>query len=282
MAEQKDVHGQVTEQLEQQVSEKVVKESPFVELEGKNLTFASLRDGDLIFQDDQENQYRVDPKELPISLETRGMLEALRYMQNMGKEKILKSIRDAERMAKQEGRPVQEVYTERLQKNIMDHVIKSRYAILNQVRESIGKLDQYQQKIRSQEKAVNEKLGKLYRHQREGKIDEEAFERDKEKLLVFKEQILTNKEKHRETEERLAETLKRELRTLFPDIKTDHLDLKGAFEIAAAAGMGQTFKDTNELRDFLKQEQLPDLLKDVEQGLETIEIEIEEHITFER
>lgn len=265
---QLELHTQATEQLKKEIYQHLSKEFPSLVKEEKTLTFDTLEDREFIFLDQEQNRYSIHEKELPLSLETKAMIDAYQYMKNEGKEQVLKDIREAQKAAEREGRPAQEVYAEKTQKDVVQNVMKYRFAHLSQIKDAMDLLDRVKKGIRTQEKDLNHQIKNLNKDYREGKIGKEAFEKEKEKLSKSKEHISKNIERCRTQEGRLKQGLQGELKKMFPEMKVNHLSLKSAFEITAAvSGKEKPFKSAKELNHFLKEKNFPNLSKEVEKGL---------------
>ncbi|TCS94865.1 hypothetical protein [Hazenella coriacea] len=263
-----EIHTQATEALETESNDHLAKEVSSVENDGKSLTFDSFDGQQFYFRDEEQNRYSIHEKELPLSLETKAMIDVYQYMKNEGREKTIEKIRDAQKTALREGRPAQQIYAEKMKKDVAQNVLKYRFALLSQTKDAMNKLDKVKKDIRLKEKAVNERIGKLYHNYHEGKVGKGEFEKEKNKLLKEKGQISQNMGRYQVIEGRLKKGLQGELKKMFPEMKVNHLNLKSTFEItAAASGKKKPFKNAKELNGFLKEKNFPNLSRELEKGL---------------
>lgn len=271
----------VYSELAGEVKQVVSKEAPFIQVDGKKLFFESLKDGNLIFKDEQENRHPIEPKQLPLSLETRSKIEALRYLQSLSKAEVWKMMREAQRIANREGRSVQEVFAEPLREKITNYVLKNREHMLGRMEKVMDTLKKEKEIIRNYSREVNRSFVQLKQLQEKGIKSVEGKSVDDLLRQIEKKKEEVNKawERHHEKEDLYKQKLHRELKSKFPDMNVERMDLKEAYEMAKDAYLSGA-KDTKELRDFLERENLTDRLSDLDKSLKEIEVEVEEVLDF--
>jgi hypothetical protein len=278
-------HQQVKEQLEQEVSERVEKESPHVEVEGKELTFKEIKGEDLIFKDQQNTQYRVDPRKLPLSLETQGLIRGLHQLRQMSKEEIRKAIQEAQKEAKKTGRSTQEVFSEKIRTKIMKEINRDRNQLVSTAKELSKKIKTVNQDLVKQRAELRKELDELNKNK--GSLSKEQYEAKIERINEKREKINEKQEELEIKEQQMTDKLRREIQTVFPGLKVDHMTLEDALLTAECASTRE-YKNVREFLSDIKERGQQALFDMISQGLDNKEKEreeieiIEERITIER
>jgi hypothetical protein len=269
--------------------------APIINHKDKELTFDSIDNGKLIFRDKQGESYYLDEKELPLSLQTRGTLASFHYLDKMGDREILVAFREAGALARDKRISLPQAYSELFKERIMKQVEQQldlpekqleqphHHDRLTTVKGAMDTLDALKKNLREQEKAVNESLRRLYDLRKDGRLSDDFFQKQEDRLLHAKKEISRHMTKAIEMENQLSAQLKQQLKETYPDLKTDHLTLTSAFGLSAIAATHPNLKDANDLKEFLQQTQ-PALFKEItkETQQETLEITEITETSFER
>lgn len=243
-----------------------------IERDEKTYRFEAVEKGELIFSDGH-NKIQVDAKEVPMSAESRGKLEAIRYLNSLSKEDIMKNMKEVAFKAQKEDRPIAEVYREKLAKDIQKAVDRHQSKVLKRAVEFEKTFNKLKANIRTGEKYINEKIFELEKGKQEHRVSPEHYQEMTQKYAQDKERYQKASKELDQTAERLQQQLKMGVQIQYPSMNMDTLNLSETISIAKAA---RELPDGVTFRDYAKGKPLEETLEKIEKASEKAMVEITE------
>ncbi|MDQ0418723.1 hypothetical protein J2Z48_002927 [Croceifilum oryzae] len=251
------------------------------EREGEVFSFKKIQEGNIVFSNpEQTKDVVIEPKDLNVGLEMRGRLEALQYYRSLSPDDVLKTLKEVQKVAKREGRPVEEVYRERLQIKIERSVTLSRGSLLKQAEITSEDIKEIKMELREAENEINKNFAKLEKGRSNGEVNPEEYKQLKANLEGRKGIVKDRLMQIEGAEKKLEAQVKTDLKAQYPSMDMKKLSLAEAVSIGLAAET-VTEKGIDKLRDFASNNKMDDLLQALEKSTKEVEIVVEETIDRE-
>ena len=132
---------------------------------------------------------------------------------------MLKNFKDAQKQAKIEDKPIDQVYKEKLQERVNSHIQASRERVLDTAINTYEKNQELRNDLRFIESEINKNIGVLYQAKLEQKISPDEYEKLKDNLNEQKCQIEDRILKINQSDKIINEQLKVDLKQQFPESK---------------------------------------------------------------
>ncbi|SFX74592.1 hypothetical protein SAMN04487866_1227 [Thermoactinomyces sp. DSM 45891] len=274
------VHKQVVTDMKKDLEQDLYNKSFVLERAEGPLHFKEINAGNIVFTDREQKEIIVEPKDLNVSLELRGRLEALQYYRSLSQSDVLKTLKEVQKVAKRDGRPVEEVYREKLQQKIELSISRSRETLLKQASITSGEIGNIKGKLRSAERTVNEKIGMLENVRLEGKIGKEEYQTLKKQLEGKKERIAGQLKQLEGAEKKLEIQVKNDLQAQYPNMEVSKLSLAESVAVGIAAER-VTEKGIEKLKEYASSQKEDSLLKTLEKSTKQVEVVVEQTIERE-
>lgn len=219
-----------------------------------------------------------------VTSQIRGQLEVLNHLKSLSDKEVLKNFKDAQKQAKIEDKPIDQVYKENLQERVNSHIQASRERVLDTAINTYEKNQELRNDLRSIESEINKNIGVLYQAKLEQKISPDEYEKLKDNLNEQKCQIEDRMLKINQSDKMINEQLKVDLKQQFPDLKTEKLSLNESIGLASAAYSMTNDKTIENLRNFSLENDLKGIINSIDKSTKEVEFEIKEttEITFSR
>ncbi|MFZ0447154.1 MAG: hypothetical protein WAM95_21490 [Bacillus sp. (in: firmicutes)] len=219
-----------------------------------------------------------------VTSQIRGQLEVLNYLKSLSDKEVLKNFKDAQKQAKIEDKPIDQVYKEKLQERVNSHIQASRERVLDTAINTYEKNQELRNDLRFIESEINKNIGVLYQAKLEQKISPDEFEKLKDNLNEQKCQIEDRILKINQSDKMINEQLKVDLKQQFPDLKTEKLSLNESIGLASAAYSMTNDKTIGNLRNLSLKNELKGIINSIDKSTKEVEFEIQEitEVTFSR
>ena len=219
-----------------------------------------------------------------VTSQIRGQLEVLNHLKSLSDKEVLKNFKDAQKQAKIEDKPIDQVYKEKLQERVNSHIQASRERVLDTAINTYEKNQELRNDLRSIESEINKNIGVLYQAKLEQKISPDEYEKLKDNLNEQKCQIEDRILKINQSDKMINEQLKVDLKQQFPDLKTEKLSLNESIGLASAAYSMTNDKTIENLRNFSLENDLKGIINSIDKSTKEVEFEIQEttEVTFSR
>jgi hypothetical protein len=219
-----------------------------------------------------------------VTSQIRGQLEVLNHLKSLSDKEVLKNFKDAQKQAKIEDKPIDQVYKEKLQERVNSHIQDSRERVLDTAINIYEKNQELRNDLRSIESEINKNIGVLYQAKLEQKISPDEYEKLKDNLNEQKCQIEDRILKINQSDKIINEQLKVDLKQQFPDLKTEKLSLNESIGLASAAYSMTNDKTIGNLRNFSLENDLKGIINSIDKSTKEVEFEIQEttEVTFSR